>query len=112
MLNSSAWNNVASAFDQVVDLLGTPVTWNQAKSPNQTATFTSGLKTVGAKDIELINSYGIGSKIFTTKVSSTPVPPEKFDELVVNNESYTIDAVHAVRINDQIVGYKCYCRGV
>lgn len=112
MLNTATWNQVSSAFDQVVDLLGTNFTWNQAKSPNGTAQAVCGIKTVGAKDIELINSYGIGAKVLTIKAASLPVPPEKFDEFTVNGEVYTADAVHPVRINDQIVGYKCYCRGL
>lgn len=112
MFNTSMLAKVTGAFDTAVDTLGTSISWTQAKAPNQTITATMGIRTVGAKDVELINSYGIGAKILTVKAASLPIPPEKFDEFVINSESYTADAVHPVRVNDQLVGYKVYCRGL
>jgi hypothetical protein len=110
MLSSATYGNVNGAFNQVIDLLGAQMTWTSVKSP-ATATFVAGFSSMGKTDTELINAYGIASKVITAKASSFSTPPAKFDKFVVNNEHYVAAAVHPIHINTTLVGWKIILEG-
>ena len=102
---------VTSSMYAVIDELGVPITWNQAKPPKQTASFKVGFKHAGKQDIGVVNDYGIAAVIITAKASDFPVAPQKFDDIVLNGETYTLEAVHPIHINGTLALYKCYSRG-
>ena len=110
MLSPSELAKTKAAYEATVDLLGVPMTWTQTKAPNATADTVGGFKSVSWNDQELINSYGIGAKIFTIKVSGIAVI-EKFDTITVLAEQYTITEVMPVHLNGVHIFNKCVSSG-
>lgn len=111
MLGAVDYGNVKGSFEQVIELLGSPCIWTQAKPPHATKTVRAGFRTAGAQDAEVVNAYGIGAKIITLKAADFTVPPEKFDKLQFNAERYTADSVQPIHLNAAVVGWKIYARG-
>lgn len=111
MLTQPLTDDIKKSFNLAIDMLGVPSTWTQAKPPNSTATPTIGFRTAGINDAEVINAYGIGAKIVTMKVDDFTVAPEKFDEILVLAERYTLDAVNPIHLNGAVIGYKAFIRG-
>lgn len=99
-----------SAWEGVVDLLGVPAIWRQAKPPRTSKNVTLGFKTVGMRDEELVNAFGVGAKVLTIKVRDLPVI-EKFDQIEIGNERYTIDTVLPIHLNGVHVFHKCFVKG-
>jgi len=94
------------AFDQ----LAVPVTWTQTKAPNATKDISVGFKSLGWRDQELINAYGIGAKIFTIKVSDVP-DVQKFDVITLDGERYTIESVMPAHVGGLHVYHKVIVKG-
>lgn len=69
---------------------------------------TVGFKT--ARDEQIINSWGIGTKIVTIRAAEVS-PVKKLDRVFVMDQVYTLDAVDPVMLNDVFCGYRCYVRG-
>ena len=110
MLSQADRDKFQAAVEEVINTLGVPVTWTQTKDPGATADVVVGFKSATWRDEELINSYGIGAKVFTVKVSDIPVI-EKFDRITMTNEKYTVDSVMPVFINGIHLFHKCVVRG-
>lgn len=108
MLGTVDFNKIQGAFDSTIDLLGTLIEWRQSTT-NEALTMRSGMRTVGKGDTELINAYGLDTRIFTTKMADWGgVVPNELDLVYVNATGnwYTLNAVHEIWINDTLVGYK------
>jgi len=111
MLSAIQHHQILTATEAVIDTLGVPADWEQAKAPYaKKCGFNIGFKTVGFKDEELINAFGIGAKVFTVKVSDIAVI-EKFDRFTIGEEKYTIDAVMPVHLNGVQIFHKCFVKG-
>jgi hypothetical protein len=101
---------VIAAQEQTLDLLGVPASWRQAKPPNATINLNVGMKTASWKDEELVNAYGINARVFTLKARDVS-KLEKFDQITIGAERYTMDAAIPVYINGQLVFWKGIVRG-
>ena len=110
MLSASDHAKARQAYIDTVKMLGVPMTWTQTQAPNATFDTVAGFKSVSWNDQELINSYGIGAKIFTVLVEDIPIII-KFDTMVVLAEKYTIDAVMPVHLNGEHLFHKCVSKG-
>ena len=110
MLSTGTRQQIQNATEGVVDALGVPATWTQAKAPNATSDAVVGFRSIGWNDHELINAYGIGAKVITIKVSDIPVV-EKFDTITILNERYTLDVVSPVHLNGVHIFHKCIVKG-
>jgi hypothetical protein len=110
MLSAAARVKFQAAQDSVLDLLGVPAIWTQTKPPGATKPTTVGFKTAGYKDEIIVNSYGIGAKIITVKVSDVAIIA-KFDTLTIGAERYTIASVMPVHINGVHAYHKCIIKG-
>jgi hypothetical protein len=99
-----------SAWEGVVDLLGVPAIWQQAKPPQATKNVTVGFKSASWKDTELVAAYGLGAKVITVKVKDIAVV-EKFDQFVIGSERYTADSVMPVHFNGILIFWKAYIKG-
>jgi hypothetical protein len=98
-------------YESVIDTLGVNVIWTQAKPPHANKAVTAGIKIAGNDDEALVQSLGVGARIFTMKASDFTTAPEKFDRLVVGTEAYTAEAVHPVHLNAALIGYRIYTKG-
>jgi hypothetical protein len=110
MLSAAERSKFRAAQESIVDMLGVPSQWIQAKAPKATANATIGFKTAGWKDESIISAYGIGAKVITVKVRDIAVI-EKFDQFVVSGERYTINAVSPIYINGEHAFHKCFVKG-
>ena len=110
MLSPTDRDNIQSATENLVATLGVPATWKQTKDPQATQDIIVGFKSIGWKDQELINAFGIGAKVLTIRVSEL-ANIDKFDTITVNGERYTIDTVMPVHLNGVHLLHKCYIRG-
>jgi len=88
----SLHQSIKQAQYEAFDQLAVPVTWTQTKAPNATKDISVGFKSLGWRDQQLINAYGIGAKIFTIKVEDV-ADVVKFDVITLNGEKYTIESV-------------------
>lgn len=112
MLDTAFRNVLRGEFENVVDMLGVPGTWTQAKPPNNTLPTTVGFKTAGLDDKEVVNAYGVGAKIITFKAADfATTAPEKFDQLTIAGERYTLDEVMPIHLNGVLIFYKAFVRG-
>lgn len=114
-LDLQNFTKMRNAYISTIDLLGVPATWTQTKAPNRTANMTIGFRTASKDDVEVVNTYGFGSKIVTFKAGDfTADEPVKFDRVQINppgGETYALDAVLAVHLNGTVIGYKGFIRG-
>jgi hypothetical protein len=111
MLSASDFNKMVGAHRTIIQTLGVPAVWKQAKPPQQTATAVVGFKSVGPNEAEIVNAYGIEAKILTIAAGDTPVAPEKFDTFEVNGETFVAQSAQAVHLNGQVIGYRCLVKG-
>ena len=110
MLTDGDRASMQAAWETALDTLGVPATWKQTKDPQATKDVVIGFKTVGLRDSDLINAYGVGAKIFTIKVSDIEVV-EKFDRVTVQDEVYTIESSMPVHLNGVQVFWKAVSTG-
>jgi len=110
MLTPELRQQIQNATENVVDTLGVPTIWRQTKDPQATKEIVAGFKSPSWADQEIINAYGIGSKIFTIKVADIAIV-EKFDRLTVLDEEYTIDVVMPVHLNGVHLFHKAISKG-
>jgi hypothetical protein len=112
MLDNNIGGIVADSFTRVIDLLGVPCDYQSAKDTQRAATnIVVGFKAVSDKDTELVNSYGVLTKIITVKVADFPEAPVKFDLFTINGEKFIAAAVNSINLNGAIIGYKIYTKG-
>jgi hypothetical protein len=110
MLDAATKGKMAAAFSTAIVTLGVPCRWSSTRTPGQTATMTIGCRTAGNQDQEIINAYGIGTLILTARAVDFPIPPEKFDVFTIGADTAVANAVHEVRLNDLLIGFKIYAR--
>jgi len=110
MLNQEDADKIRAAQEALLDTLGVPATWIQAKEPQETKEVVLGFKSASWRDEELINAFGIGAKVFTVKASDIAVI-EKFDRFTIHGERYTADSAMPVHLNGLLFLWKVYIRG-
>lgn len=110
MLPAAQRSKIRGAMEMVCEQLGVPAVWEQTKPPQATVNCTVGFKTIGVRDEELVNAYGVGGKVITIKAVDVP-HVEKFDRLTIMNERYTVDAAAPIHINGELVFWKAFVKG-
>lgn len=139
MISVAKKNSVIRAFDLAVSNLGVLMTWTKAPRPGtedflyvenvnnfgqwndeipipyskevHVRQIVAGFKIAGKDDIEVVNAYGIETRIITISKNVSGIEPGKFDEIKISGLRYTIQAVHEVFFNEVLIGYRCYARG-
>ena len=103
-------------YNNTMRLLGVPMVLHQVKPPNAVINLPFAGIATPRKDIEVINNYGVGSKVITILESDTgSTIPEKFDYVIVGSggEKLVFEAV--VKVHEPatgvVIGYRCYVRG-
>jgi hypothetical protein len=101
-------------YEFVIDRLGVPMEFTQAKTGTKIPIPKAGIATPKA-DSDIVNSYGAGSKVVTLKASSVSgITPEKFDSVVINGvETLVFDHVLPVHepASGKVIGHRCIVRG-
>lgn len=110
MLNTAEFSKIKAAQLQAFDLLSSPSAWTQAKAPHATKNVQVGIRTLGFRDTELINSYGIEAVIITMKYKDVP-GIEKFDKLDINGSRYTVQQVFPAMLNAEQLFSKMIAKG-
>lgn len=101
-----------ASYDSLINLLGVNANLKPVKNP-AVLNIKVGFSTASKEDMVVLNSIGFGAKIITIKASSVTVAPLKFDTIEVGNEKYTIDTVNPSHVpGGQVVGYRCFCKGI
>lgn len=97
-------------FDQLLNAIGTNVTWHQAKAGTDT-TVKAVVASASKRDEAIVNAYGIGAVMF--QVDAALCQPEKLDRFTVGTERYTISDVSPrhERGTGNVISFTCYCRG-
>lgn len=111
MLSNTMYNQSVAAIYQVINTLGVPAQWTQKKAPNNTASMNIGVRRTGKNDEDIIQAYGQGVVLGTAKADDFPVPPEKFDVIVVEGQDLTITSVNPVALNAKVIMYKIIMKG-
>ena len=106
MLSLDDKNKYKAACEQTIDTLGVPCTFMSKTSG--TVNCVAGFKTT--RDEEIVNAYGIGSKVITIRAMDVP-EVTKLDRCEIGPERYTFDAVMPVHLNDQLIGWRCVVKG-
>lgn len=109
-LPAAEQQKVIAAQRQTLHTLGTPGTWRQAKAPHATVNCVVGMRTVGWRDQELANAYGVDTRIFTLDAAEI-AHLEKFDRIEIGNEIYTMDDAIPVYVNGQLIFWKGISKG-
>ena len=102
-------------YDGVINMLGIPAEFHQAKVPATALKMSVGISTM-KKDDPLINSYGVGTKIITLKESALgAIVPEKFDFVLINNGAEKVVFEIALPVHEPktgaVIGYRCVSKG-
>ena len=106
MLSLDDKNKYKAAWEQTIDTLGVPCKFMSKTSG--TVNCVAGFKTT--RDEEIVNAYGIGSKVITIRAMDVP-EVTKLDRCEIGPERYTFDAVMPVHLNDQLIGWRCVVKG-
>lgn len=103
-----------SQYELAIRTLGIPMEFRQAKTPGIIKPTIGGIATAKSDD-QIINSYGIGTKIITLMQSELSVVPEKFDSVTINGgvERVTFEAVFPVHEpkTGAVIGFRCVVKG-
>ena len=106
MLSAGVRNTWAKFYRQSIDALGVPATVHPTDGP--VANCTIGFKT--SSDVDIINAWGVGSKVLTIQTLDVPVL-KKLDRVVVEGERYTLDSVTPIHLNNMHIAWRCIVRG-
>lgn len=106
MLNEADKKYFAKQWNEGVKSLGVPAT-HMSTEGIETECIV-GFKTT--KDEEIINSWGIGAKVITIRAEEVS-PVKKLDRIFIEDQTYTLEFVDPVMLNNIFCGYRCYVRG-
>jgi hypothetical protein len=106
MLSNALKGTWHKLYRDTIDALGVPATV-YPKSGDAVECIV-GFKT--SSDVDVINSWGVGSKIVTVQVADV-AHLEKLDRVQIGTERYTLDSVAPVHLNDVLVGWRGIVRG-
>jgi len=106
MLSVQDKDKYRAAWEQTIDTLGVPCTFNSKL--NGSVNCVAGFKTT--KDEEIVNAYGVGAKVITIRAVDVPVV-SKLDQCEIGPERYTFDAVMPVHLNELLIGWRCVVKG-
>ena len=100
-------------FIQLRAATGVPVLWRQAKPPNDTRNLVCITGPIDARQDVMVNAYGVNGRTFQILAADLPAAPEKFDQLELGGERYTINDVipQHVRGAGTVVSYRVFCKG-
>lgn len=94
---------------------GLPLTWAQAKAPNQSALVAKAIRQSTSKAAEaIVNAYGVNGQSIMVAAQDLPEAPVKFDSFTdTNGEKYVVDSVihHNERGSGELIYFTCYCKG-
>ena len=110
MMNQALRVRMKVAHSMTVDLLGTTLVWTSVDG-SQTDICVGGFRQVGRDDLAIINAYGSETKVITLSTATTAIVPSQFDIFLAHGLAYVVQAVHEIWLNDDLIGYGCYCRG-
>lgn len=101
-------------YRQLIDMLGVPCTFKQAKPPQvQIAIPKVGLASPKVTD-PIVNAYGVGSRVVTIAAASLPgLAPEKFDSVLIQAERLVFEAVIPAHEpgTGKVIGWRCIVKG-
>jgi len=111
MLDNALKSQFISAHALAITMLGTPVDFKD--TAGVTTRLTAGIKTGGTDDSELVNAYGVGTKILTIRKADLLATPKKFDQVHVvgTGERLTVSSVVDVHLNGDLIAYKLIIAG-
>ena len=109
MFTAQQRQEIMNALTGTFDLLSQPASLEQAAPPHAVTPCSVGFKYAGDGDQEIINAYGIGTAILTFRASE--VTPAKFDRVTIDSKVFTLDAVHPLHVNGQLIFYKGIAKG-
>jgi hypothetical protein len=110
MMNQALRTRMKVAHATTVDLLGTTLQWTSVDGA-MTDTCVGGFKIVGKDDVAVINAYGADTRIITLSTATTSIVPGQFDIFMAHGLAYVVQAVNEIWLNDDLIGFGCYCKG-
>ena len=111
-LGAAYKDSMIRAFQSAIDVLGVPGVFTQTKAPNWSGNVTVGFAPVGKDDTEIVNAFGINARIITmSELDFDTEHPAKFDQVLIGDETFTLDEVQKRYVNDVLVGWKAIVRG-
>ena len=106
MLSASTRNTWAKFYKETINAIGVEATVLPKQSIPVNCTI--GFKT--SSDVDIINAWGVGSKVLTIQTNDVPVL-EKLDRVEVDGERYTLDSVSPIHLNNMHIAWRCIVRG-
>lgn len=110
MFDAATRNKIEGGYLAAFNLMAVPAVWRQAKAPHATRNLDVGYSVATLREQEIVNAYGIGTKIITVKVSDLP-NLEKFDRFEINGTVETLDAVLPLHVNGTHLFWQGYVKG-
>lgn len=104
----------AAEFSRLRDVLGSPITWTQAKAPNASASCSGIIDSVRNAPEKIVQAYGVDGWQIQVLASDLPAPPVKFDTIEDGSgRRFVLDDVvaHKERGTGATVHYTCYAKG-
>lgn len=105
---------LSSRWEQTVDELGVPALLSSTKNLWADKQTIIGIKTAGFGEDEIVNAYGVGTRIITIKGSDfiATKGPQKYDTVtLVHGEKLSLAAVFPIDLRGARLGYKAYVSG-
>ena len=109
MFDLATKNKLKGSYVTAFDLMAQPGSVEIAKPPHTVIPVNVGFRHAGATDTEVVNAYGMNAVIITFKAAD--ITPAKFDELTVDGKRFTLDAVHPIHVNGDLLFFKAYAKG-
>lgn len=104
----------AAEFRILLQYHGSPLVWEQAKPPGQTAQLQGMVDSVRNAPEKIVNAYGVDGWQVQIAASDLPLAPAKFDVFTDSEGGkFVIEEVvaHKQRGSGAVVHYTCYAKG-
>lgn len=103
-----------AGFQQGMAELGQhQMTWTEAQLPNRTQMFRGYCKMAGNRESEVVNAYGVDTRIVTLPGGVLPIDPKKLDEIQFDGMVLTVIAPpQPTMIGGVVFKWTLLCRGV
>ena len=103
----------AAEFTQLLNATGVTVSHRQAKPPHTVTQVKVVPGSVDKRDELLVNTYGVGARVFEFLANALPVKPEKLDRFTLGTEQYVAQDIvpKHERGTGALISFLVYAKG-
>jgi hypothetical protein len=109
MINAPA--TIRAELDKLLALLGSEGDYAVTKTA-VLSKVTGLISPIDARDVDLVNAYGVNGMKMAFKAESFAQRPSKFDSWTCLGRKYVFDAVMDIVVKGETIGYVVYTKGL